>query len=728
MFIKKANIKLYAAALFSAFIASSCLNLDETQDAGYGYLTITGIDVDINVSELVPTKSGSTVDIESVRNYVRPELSSATVKVTDSKGKEYDWEEGQQLTLPLGAYTVSATYGSNTFDAPCFVGTASGTISDAASSATVKFTLANSVMKVTNTIPEHYAPVADNPVKISLVNDATKNVSAPIGTYVFVPYGETLKVDVTGMSTAGVEKNFSYTMTSATEACKAYNVQIADGGASMHEVYLSDKQIAWGDMIVITNPATFKGISSANQSAVVYEAIPVPSEGTEADWSNPKKATDGVISGLESGTSYCVRARVGGVPSSPVTLKPTVTGLSASAAHTDTNGETEGGDLDGTDVQATFKSPHNKVTEAISEWSFKVCKSTDENTALRTFNFAEGIVSGTVNSDGSDLTGANDWPYLPQGDYTLIATATMENGTKVSSKTPIEVPAPSFTVTTRPVSSYTYYNDDKNVDAANNSGIGGSDIWIETKIGIADKLITKYGIGLTGNFSTNKGKSGSYTESSGLSSNIYICKNDNLKSLEWDEHKISYETKVTFDNVTFSNNRSDVPCHVTGLPYNIAFTSQNSQVSGWSYINISKYNKDYQFKYNESGGHLLYYAYTNDRGCNLFSPMYYVPEMLKVNYIATFSAGNTGLNSKSYTIYSGVTTEQNVKTDGPSTSISEKNGCLTYGFNSVSLQTQIPLSLSNRNRISISHNADLNWGQTEEHYIYIKEFIIQYAE
>ena len=584
MFIKKANIKLYAAALFSAFIASSCLNLDETQDAGYGYLTITGIDVDINVSELVPTKSGSTVDIESVRNYVRPELSSATVKVTDSKGKEYDWEEGQQLTLPLGAYTVSATYGSNTFDAPCFVGTASGTISDAASSATVKFTLANSVMKVTNTIPEHYAPVADNPVKISLVNDATKNVSAPMGTYVFVPYGETLKVDVTGMSTAGVEKNFSYTMTSATEACKAYNVQIADGGASMHEVYLSDKQIAWGDMIVITNPATFKGISSANQSAVVYEAIPVPSEGTEADWSNPKKATDGVISGLESGTSYCVRARVGGVPSSPVTLKPTVTGLSASAAHTDTNGETEGGDLDGTDVQATFKSPHNKVTEAISEWSFKVCKSTDENTALRTFNFAEGIVSGTVNSDGSDLTGANDWPYLPQGDYTLIATATMENGTKVSSKTPIEVPAPSITPTVSlGNTSYTSYDKYAGPDAGNGISklingdksqdtIGANDCQPETLYapsvvigGIHTNLLTNSNYSKKIAFYLDSGSQNAKTDEYStpeISGNTFRGKD--FTSLSWGSHTLT--ASFTFEGIPATFNGSKIH-HITGLPY-----------------------------------------------------------------------------------------------------------------------------------------------------------------
>lgn len=636
MFIKKANIKLYAAALFSALIASSCLNLDETQDGAYGYLTISGIDVDINVSELVPTKSGSTVDIESVRNYVRPDLSSATVKVTDSKGKVYDWK-GQQLTLPLGAYTVSATYGSNTFDAPCFVGTASGTISDAASSATVKFTLANSVMKVTNTIPEHYAPVADNPVKISLVNDATKNVSAPIGTYVFVPYGETLKVDVTGMSTAGAEKNFSYTMTSATEACKAYNVQIADGGASMHEVYLSDKQIAWGDMIVIKTPATFKGISSANQSSVVYEAIPVPSEGAEADWSDPKKATDGVISGLESGTSYCVRARVGGVTSSPVTLTPAVTGLSASAAHTDTNDVAEGGDLDGTDVVATFKSPHDKVTEAISSWSFVVCKSTDENTALRTFNFAEGAVSGTAISDGSALTGTTDWPYLPQGNYTLIATATLKNGTKVSSKAAIGVSAPTFGVT---VSGYTTYDKyleyTQNKQAttlteANRAGYAEYIFQISSTIsGISETLLKNT------NYTTKVFYScGPYNEAEfdfvngdGDTDTATMIHNiGDVGGFSWGENSLIAKINFAGSEVT-SKPRL---CHITGLPYSSVPTI-NDKIHPWT-IDAQNWAAKFSWGANE------FYMYTDSASGTynkIGSPLFHIP--ININCAISVSA------------------------------------------------------------------------------------------
>lgn len=700
MFINTKNIAAKALTLISAaaLTLSSCVQLGEEQDGAYGYLTITGFDVNVQVEQLVPTKGAN------LPNISEPNESDIVYKVTDKNGKVYQSNDNSwvsPLRIPVGSYTLEAWSGSNDeFGAPYFYGkTENASINIGNNTGNVTLYVANSLVAVTlgKDLEGHFTANEDKCVKLSVSDNSY--VEATLGEYVFVPSGKELNVTV-----SGTPKKFECKLTADPK--KAHNVIISAHGI------LSSAQMSWGDKIVITDPV--KLMEGTVMDNIVYQAIPSDSD----DWTTSitSKSEDGIhiINGLAKEKTYKVRAVL---PKNTYSNEVEVISISAKAEHSTTDGL-----LDGTDIitNIVFPTSLNNSNPTISY------ELTDNSSKGIRRSFNENPNVSVADSDGS--TSDANWPYLPKDySYNLKATITV-NGKQISSMTTIKVPAPSFTVTTRPVSSYTYYYDDKNVEAANNSGIGGSAIWIETKIGISDKLITKYGIGLTGNFSTNKGKSGSYTESSGLSSNIYICKNDNLKSLEWDEHKISYETKVTFDNVTVSNNRSDVPCHVTGLPYNIAFTSQNSQVSGWSYINISKYNKDYQFKYNESGGHLLYYAYTNDRGCNLFSPMYYVPEMLKVNYIATFSAGNTGFNSKSYTIYSGVTTEQNVKTDGPSTSISEKNGCLTNGFNSVSLQTQSPLSLSNRNRISISHNADLNWGQTEEHYIYIKEFIIQYAE
>ena len=600
------------------------------------------------------------------------------------------------------------------------MGTASGTISDNLSSATVKFTLANSVMKVTNTIPEHYTTAANNPVKISLVNDDSKNVSAPIDTYVFVPYDETLKIDVTGKSTAGVDKYFSCTMTSATEACKAYNVQIADEGASMYEVCLSDDyQVAWGDMIVITTPATFKGISSANQNAVVYEAIPVPSEGAEADWNNAKQAaSNGVISGLTPGISYYVRARVGGVTSLPITLTPAVTGLSASAAHTDTNGVAEGGDLDGTDVVATFESPHDKVTEAISSWSFVVCKSTDENTALRTFNFAEGTVSGTVNSDGSDLTvnsdgsdltGANDWPYLPQGDYTLIATATMENGTKVSSKTPIKVPAPTFGVSVSANTTYSYYT--KQGASVANGKVAETIYDIASSVGISQNILdnTNYSRPVV-TYSVGSTHSSGEKEYTALNSHSL---GSNFEGLAWGTHDL--KASIKFDNTTVSGT---CVCYITGLPYKSPdFTTQSPELTNSNEAN--KWISQGTTSYNEDRGFQIYYFYnylfgeTSSSG-NVFSPAFQIPQNQSVNisYVVGINFYTSGIGTgQTVDIYTGPTNNLEKVTTKTTTvsrgeSYSNKITNITSDQDSAVLNTRISIS---HNDPSLRNNRAENW-------------------
>ena len=407
MFIKKANIRLYAAALFSALIASSCLNLDETQDGAYGYLTISGIDVDINVSELVPTKSGSTVDIAGVRNYSAPQLASASVKVTDSKGVEHEWT-GEQLILPLGAYTVSATYGSNTFDAPYFVGTASGTISDNPSSATVKFTLANSVMKVTTDMTEHI----DITKPVIIAYGVSESVNADFGEYVFVPSGKSLKIS--GTNKAGA--SFSTTLDAQIEPGKAYFVTLSKEGATLPTLTLPAQQDgAWGGRLYVNPIASVSGMSDESLSQIIYK---VYSDNLCTQLVAASEEGVLVVDGLTNGATYYVQAQVGAIKSDVKTIN--VVAPTVDVSHfNDSNGDLAGSkavlDLKLND----FLKERVDVSEAIL--------------ANGTNQMRNAIASG-------EMSVINDWPYIPQGtDYKLTVSHKLK-----SESVSVSVPAGSF--------------------------------------------------------------------------------------------------------------------------------------------------------------------------------------------------------------------------------------------------------------------------------------------
>lgn len=703
------------ASLAIAF--TSCVQLGEEQDAAYGYLTIGGFDVDVQVGQLVPTKAeGTTVDISKVTGYPDPLLSSVTVTSVEDNSKTYEWS-GTALKLPVGNYTLAATSGSNAFNAPYFTG--EGTvevISGQEVTGKVTLTLANSVMKVTlaEGFNQHFIPEGETPVTIS---GTSGSVSVAMDTYVFVPSGEQLTVKIDGKSSAGVEKDFTVTLT--PEANTAYNITLSATGITLPSITLPEQQVAWCDRIFITNSANFTGtgsISDANKAELVYEAIPA----TSSDWSSPSlktaSALNGVITGLTSGTEYKVRARVGNLTSNEISLTPSVIELASEAEHTKT-----GNDLDGTDVTTTFTSPAQVVTDAISGWTFQLYNS-DETELLREYTDTDG----SVTSDGSLITATDGWPYLPQGTYKLKATATLKDGSTVSSMTDIEVGAPTFTVTTRPVSSYTYY-EDNNIDEANRSdGIGGSAIWIETKIGISENLInnSNYEAEISGNFSTDTGKSGSIPESE-IDTNIYIHKADNLKSLDWGEHKVTISCSVTFDNITVEDQKTKQACHVTGLPYTSpdftkgtpSFTSSN-EVEKWIAQGTTE-------QWNGKGYQIYYYYYyvfgTTKKSGSILSPALQLPDKVNVpinytvgiNYFSSIHEANADMN-----IYTGATTSQDKITTTATPG--------TYSNDSITTIKGSDVAYNNT-RISISHNdAKLN-SNAAENWVLVTYLNIEYS-
>lgn len=595
------------ASLAIAF--TSCVQLGEEQDAAYGYLTIGGFDVDVQVGQLVPTKAEGTaegtVNISGVTGYSAPSPSSVTVTSVEDNSKTYTWS-GTALRLPVGNYTLTATSGSNAFNAPYFTGEGTAeVISGQEVTAEVTFTLANSVMKVTlaEGFDQHFIPEGETPVTIS---GTSGSVSVAMDTYVFVPSDEQLTVKIDGKSSAEIERD--YTVDVTPSAATAYDVVLSTGGAALPTIELSEGQLAWGDRIFITAPAGFTGnISEGNKAKLVYEAI----EATSPDWNNPKTASGGVIKGLDTGTEYKVRARVGNLTSNEISLTPSVIELASAAEHTKT-----GNDLDGTDVKTTFTSPAQVVTDAISGWAFQLYKS-DETEPLREYTDTDG----SVTSDGSLITATNGWPYLPKGTYRLKATATMIDGSEVSSMTDIKVGAPEFSVSVSGKTSYSYYTS-QGAEVANTK-IAETIYEVSSNITIADNIL--------GNSNYSKPAVTYTVDDKTVSGTYSASKTHNqgeISGLSWNSHTL--KATVTFDG---KESVGECPCVITGLPYSTSFSSNNK--SGWSTSGSCSWEDTYIRLGNWTSGEAS--VSRND---------FYIPESINVYISARFDAHRATVGTK----------------------------------------------------------------------------------
>lgn len=633
MFINKANIKLYVAALFSALIASSCLNLDETQDGAYGYLTISGIDVDINVSELVPTKSGSTVDtvdITGVRNYSAPQLASASVKVMDSKGVEHEWT-GEQLILPLGAYTVSATYGSNTFDAPYFMGTASGTISDNPSSATVKFTLANSVMKVTTDMTEHID--ITKPVIISLSDDVSKRVSADFGKYVFVPSGESLKIS--GTNKAGA--SFTATLDEQIIPGKAYYVTLSKEGANLPTLTLPAQQDgAWGGRLYVNPIASVSGMSEESLSKIVYK---VYSDNLCTQLVAASEEGALVVDGLTNGATYYVQAQVGAITSDVDTIN--VVAPTVDVSHfNDSNGDLAG-------------------SKAVLD--LKLNDFLNERVDVSEIILANGTNQMRNATASGEMSVINDWPYIPQGtDYKLTVSHKLikSESESVSSMTPIEVPAPEFGVTVSGYTTYEKYLEYKQngqaatLAEANSAGKAEYIFQIASTIsGISETLLNNtnyttkvfYTCGPYNEVEFNFVNGDGDTNASTLIHNI-----GDVSDFSWGENTLT--AKVVFAGTEKSSSKS---CHITGLPYSSVPTI-NDETHPWT-IDAQNWAAKFSWGANE------FYMYTDSASGTynkIGSPLFHVPTNINCT-IAISAHGCRHASIKStieWRVYSGNST------------------------------------------------------------------------
>ncbi|MBM6882864.1 DUF4493 domain-containing protein [Bacteroides caecigallinarum] len=234
-------------------------------------------------------------------------------------------------------------------------------------------------------------------------------------------------------------------------------------------------------------------------------------------------------------------------------------GLNAVAEHT-TN---DSGELNGTKVSLTFGDLSGVPVSLISE--LNVTLENAEGELVRSYS------TNDFNSVGEMLV-ENNWPYLPQGDYTLRYSYTID-GEKVSEENTeakiVSMPLPVFNAVASAQTSYSIYQSD-GAAAANNTD-GSSIFNVTATASISPEILgnDKYTNLLSVTYSLDTGES--TTEESPV-----------FENLKWGKRTLT--AFVMFDKGSAT---SSVECDVTGIPYYVSFNG-NTNPENWILSNNGK--------------------------------------------------------------------------------------------------------------------------------------------
>lgn len=174
-----------------------------------------------------------------------------------------------------------------------------------------------------------------------------------------------------------------------------------------------------------------------------------------------------------------------------------------------------------------------------------------------------------TSASATEILAANaDWPYLPQGEYTVSGTYSI-GGNKVRNISPVTFtsPAPTFEVTSNAYTSYTKY-DNGDVSGANNCVAETIYNVTNASVSISDAILSN------ANYSSLKGWV-SYKIDGTATTTV------NVTNMSWGEHNVVATYK--FDGVTVDGK---AVCHITGLPY-ATQVPKNTGTYKWSCTNGS---------------------------------------------------------------------------------------------------------------------------------------------
>ena len=236
-------------------------------------------------------------------------------------------------------------------------------------------------------------------------------------------------------------------------------------------------------------------------------------------------------------------------------------GLNAVATHT----TDQSGHLNGTKVSLSFGDLSNVPLSLISNWKATLVNATGE--VVRSY-------TTTDFSNTEEMAIENEWPYLPQGNYTLKYSYTIdgnevsEEATAAETKT-ITMPLPTFEAEVSAQTSYSVYTTQGAAAANETDGSGIFDIATTTTISPEILSNEKYSNLLSVTYSLDSGESS--TEESPI-----------FQNLQWGTRKLTAFALFDGNNAT-----SSVDCEVTGIPYYISFNG-NTNPANWTLSNNGK--------------------------------------------------------------------------------------------------------------------------------------------
>lgn len=353
----------------------------------------------------------------------------------------------------------------------------------------------------------------------------------------------------------------------------------------------------------------------------------------------------------------------------PENLPEFTLATTATATHTLPEGY-----LNGTEVALNVTSLTGTPDKLIREWD-------------ATLKNADGTIVRTYRANGAPTQGSSqimnvegNWPYLPQGNYTLSAKLTlMTDETVEATETTVTVRPPTFSVSASAYTSYNKYTNEE-IDAANQCD--GSTIYnMQAVPTIAPELLAN----------TN------YTQSSDLKLDGKSVLAGDIGSQTWGAHTLV--ASYTFDGATYNGNAT---YHVTGLPYrgNYSSTSPifgNGEIDKWLRIGTSSENKG------QYGYILLYYYFKLHNNCYVFSPAFQLPQSTNVTYSTKVAYFTGGLGNPTIDVYVGSSIDTSGKVKDKTVSIKRINSNL-YPDDSKFTTITTEAVLSNNYRICISHN------------------------
>lgn len=335
-------------------------------------------------------------------------------------------------------------------------------------------------------------------------------------------------------------------------------------------------------------------VQAGQSVTAVFEGTNILGKETSHEWT--------VVSPAVAQTKYVIQCD----PDIPVFSF----GLNATAEHT----TDQSGYLNGTKVSLSFGDLSNVPLSLITNWKATLVNEAGE--VVRSYSTSD------FNSTG-EMAIENNWPYLPQGNYTLKYSYTIdgnevnEEATANEAKT-VTMPLPTFEAEVSAQTSYSVYQSQGAAAANETDGSGIFNISLTTNIAPDILGNEKYADLLSATYSLDSGENS--TEKSPV-----------FQNLQWGKRTLT--TSASFDGSKEST--SSVECEVTGIPYYISFNG-NTNPENWTLSNNGKCSDRLVLKRGNA------YA---------LSPKFYAPSNVNVNVtLNAYAYGGTIYGSYKPTI------------------------------------------------------------------------------